>query len=569
MTSEYVFKYLENSNKKVKETLIEGFINNLIVEYIPLYAIEYCVLYPNVQKILMKLSENELAVLGKIIIYAERNKQDWVPLGAKYIHVLKNDKYKALSEDIRNRGISSSLISNFLFLISNSFNFYNIKKIEDIENLKEIRLSKLNKILKTNEPNIILLVKYGFSYDTAFNYYKRYGIDVMKMEDSLEKDFLLDIKRIIEGKGTEKILYDNLDFLNNVDSCLRNYFNKVYNDCLYKINDYEPIDYIKVGDDTIPIYDAGVDFTFSIYSYGMGFAKEKPDNYRDDWLKPEISVDYMCNSIINSLNMRTSIKHCVYGFDNFEDNDMALLGANDLGTGEIYNEVNVTSSYHHDKLIADVEFRLPNELISNTRFTNNEVYRKRRRIKNGKLEKIEPSYIVYFKTKDVIKDDNIWQESVMAARDFKIPIVIIDCEKCLKYNIEKIEKKMNDFESCYDDIQSIDDVIEMIYSLKSGYKVASDLIDKYLNIEKLYSYVWRIIHHLEEMAELTPRMAIEGINLFLSKLDEEYTKVLKSPYWVLYARKQGYIVDKPNDVIELLVNLREKIKLKLNSKILN
>ena len=267
----------------------------------------------------------------------------------------------------------------------------------------------------------------------------------------------------------------------------------------------------------------------------------------------------MCNSIIYSLNMRTTVKHCVYGFNNFAANDLALLGANDLGTGGIYNNVNVTNPYHSDKLIADVEFRVPDELINNTRFTNNEVYRKRRRVVNGKLERVAPDYIVYFKKDDNYLNDSIWVESVNAAKDFQIPIVMIDCEKCLVSNIEKIGNLLLQFESRYDDVSIIKKIIEMVYSLKSGYRVAPELLEKYLNADKLYSYVFRITNHLEKMASFVPTIAMKGIDSFLEILDEEYEKILKSPYWVEYARKQGYLVDKPMDIIEYLNKMRKEI----------
>ena len=113
------------------------------------------------------------------------------------------------------------------------------------------------------------------------------------------------------------------------------------------------------------------------------------------------------------------------------ENNLSLLGANDLGTGGIYKDLNVTNPYHQKKLIADVEFRTPGSLINNTRFTNNEVYRSRRRVINGKLERINPDYIVYLKTKEDFNSDQIWLESLKAAKDFNIPIVVVDCQKCL------------------------------------------------------------------------------------------------------------------------------------------
>lgn len=566
MSCEAVLNYLKESNSYVESSLVDSFINPLIVKYLPLYVIEYCVLNQNVQEVLLKLSENELYFASQIIKYAEMNGQDWITLCAQFIHLLDNSNYKDLVLDLRDKNINDDFISKFLFLTNNGGNFYNIKTVDDIYNFDNVRLAKINEYSNTSDPNLIMLMKYGISYDKAFNYYKRYGKDVSKLPDCIEKDFLLDISNLIEGKGTSSNTFDDFLFICNIDSRLRNMFAKIYNEQFYQIsNDKFMGNYVKEGV-SVPVYDAGVDFVMSIYSYGLATDLNIPDNYKNDWLRPRVSVDYMCNSIISSVNMRTSIKHCVYGFSNYSMNDLALLGANDLGTGGIYKEVNVTNPYHNDKLIADVEFRVPDMLINNTRFTNNEVYRKRRKLVNGRMEKILPDYIVYFKKEDDYLNDPIWLESFNAAKDFQIPIVLVDCEKCLQHNVMKIDNLMEQFVARYDDIDSIRNIIEMIYSLKSGYNIAPSLINKYLGTEKLYSYVYMIVNHLEEMVNIVPSIALKGIDEFLNVLDEEYEKILKSPYWLEYARNQGYSVDKPNDVIQLLNNVRNGIVAKYGIK---
>ena len=559
MNKEEMLEYLYNSNMAVSDTLVDGFINDKIIKFLPLYVLEYCVLNKEAQEAIMKLTNNELCILSQIIKYAEKERQDWVPLAASFAHFLKNAKYNELVNDINSNNVDNILIPELIFLTKNGGNFFGIKSLDDLTKYNSLRINRLKDLEKSNDPNIIFLLKYGISYDDGFNLYKRYGKDVDLLPNSLEKEFLRDIKNIIEGKGTESKIFIYLDFINNIDSRLRNMFAKIYNNYFYQFNDEKLIDTLTLGDVSIPIYDAGTDFTMSIYSYGLASDLKAPSNYKEDWLRPRVSVDYMCNSIINSLNMRTTVKHCVYGFNNFAANDLALLGANDLGTGGIYYKVNVTNPYYSDKLIADVEFRVPDELINNTRFTNNEVYRKRRRVVNGKLERITPDYIVYFKKDDNYLNDSIWVESVNAAKDFQIPIVMIDCEKCLVSNVEKIDNLFLQFESRYDDVSVIKKIIEMIYSLKSGYRVAPELLEKHLNTDKLYSYVLRIANHLEKMASLVPTIAIKGIDTFLDILDEEYEKILKSPYWVEYARKRGDLVDKPNNIIEYLNKMKKEI----------
>lgn len=555
MDVNYVVEYLKKSNKYLEETLIDGFVNKMTIKYFPLYFFEYFGMNTEAQKIVMELSEGNLRIISKIIDYASKFNQDWVPLCAEFYHLLKNNKYSCLINEINNIVIDESIIENLLFICKNSGNYFDINSINELNNLDSIRIEKNDKSSNTNDPNVLLLNKYGISYDKAYNLYKRYGKDVLNLPESNEKDFLLDIKNIIEGNGTEKIVYNDKSFVINIDSILRNYFSKIYNDSFYRINESKQLGII----DNVAIYDAGINFNMCIYSYGMATDYPVPQNYKNDWNRPNISTNYMCNSIINSLNMKTYVKHCVYGFNNFERNGLALLGANDLGTGGVYKEVNITNPFHQTKLIADVEFRLPHELINNTRFTNNEVYRARRRINNGKLERINPDYIVYFKKNDNFQNDSIWIESINAAKDFDIPIVIVDCEKCLLNNIEKIEKSLELFESRFDDSEILSSIIEMIYTINSGYRdIVPELLEKHFNRDKINSFIGRIVQHIDNISVNAPKTALECINVVLSTLDNEFEKVLKSPYWVEYARKKGCIVEKPHDIIKLF-QMKRKI----------
>ena len=396
------------------------------------------------------------------------------------------------------------------------------------------------------------------SYDKAYNLYMRYGKDIENLPESEEKDFLLDIKNIIEGKGSDRIAYENLSFLINIDSVLRNFYSKIYDEKFYS-----PTNEKQIGNvDGINIYDAGLDFYMCIYSYGMATEYETPENFKDAWNCPSIATDYMCNSIINSSSIKTHVKHCLFSFNNFGRNNLSLLGANDLGTGGIYKDLNVTNPFHQKKLIADVEFRTPDSLINNTRFTNNEVYRSRRRVINGKLERINPDYIVYLKTKEDFSSDPIWLESLKAAKDFNIPIVVVDCQKCLLNNIEKIEKNLELFESRYDDSKILKSILELTYTINNGYRdVAPELLEKHFNSDKLISYLGRIMNHIDEISVNVPKTAIYCIDIVTKTLDSEFEKVLKSPYWVDYARKQGYTVEKPEEIINVFLDKKRQIEM--------
>ena len=561
-----VISYLKNSNKRLEETLIDGFINDNTIKYLPIYVLETFALNKEAQLIIMNLSLNHLKNISKIINYTSNMNQDWISICAKYYHFINNEKYTNLVNEINDKELDYQYLRNLLFIINNSRNYFNINSIYELINLSDVRNNKNNQNSETNDPNILLLNKYGISYDNAYNLYLRYGKDVLRLPESKEKNFLLDIKNIIEGKGTQKIVFDDIDFIINIDSILRNFYSKIYNNIFYN-----PTIDKKIGSyDNVDIYDAGLDFNMCIYSYGLATEYQVPENFKKDWNRPSISTDYMCNSIINSCSIKTHVKHCLFGFSKFQDNDLSLLGANDLGTGGIYQNLNVTNPFYQKQLIADVEFRIPDELINNTRFTNNEVYRSRRRIVNEKLERINPDYIVYLKREDNFYDDLIWKESLQAAKDFSIPIVIIDCEKCLIHNVDKIEKQLELFESRYDNPEIIKTIIESIYAISSGYKdISLELLEKHFSLDKKLSFIMRISKHIDEIANFAPKTALESIKIVLDTIDLEDAKVLKSPYWVNKAKEKGYKVGKPIDIITYFEGKQKELEKILNENNVN
>ena len=44
-------------------------------------------------------------------------------------------------------------------------------------------------------------------------------------------------------------------------------------------------------------------------------------------------------------------------------------------------------------------------------------------------------------------------------------------------------------------------------------------------------------------------------------LDNEFEKVMKSPYWVDYAIKQGYTIEKPQDIIKVFKDKKRQIEI--------
>ena len=69
------------------------------------------------------------------------------------------------------------------------------------------------------------------------------------------------------------------------------------------------------------------------------------------------------------------------------------------------------------------------------------------------------------------------------------------------------------------------------------------------------------MNHIDEISVNAPKTAIDCIDIVVKTLNSEFEKVLKSPYWVDYARKQGYTVEKPEEIINIFLDKRRQLEM--------
>ena len=112
-----VINYLNTSNKETKKTLINGFINEITIKYLPLYVLETFALNKEAQEIIINLSEQNIKNISKIISYAESVNQDWILLCANYYHFLENKQFSNLIDNVVKNELSEYQIENLLFVI--------------------------------------------------------------------------------------------------------------------------------------------------------------------------------------------------------------------------------------------------------------------------------------------------------------------------------------------------------------------------------------------------------------------------------------------------------------------
>lgn len=571
MNPEKILEEFISRNESINKEKAKRIINPIFLALFPQHVLEYCANYEIVQDRLLTLTQTQLNIVSKIIKFSIDIEQDWVIPASKFIELVKNPNYKEFVNSLEGKLLTDIEIEAMMYLTKNNFNYFKITDYNQLSNIEEIRQEQYENTKGNHSPEIILLNKYGMSFNTAEYYLKRYGADLQLLPKSREKTFLEDLDNILKNKGTDTYISIDITFLNNLDSYLNNLYSKLYNEKLYQIEDKNFIIDYKVDEKTtIPIYDAGTEFYISIHSIGMA-NDTRPEDYYKSWNKPYSKHDNFCNSIITSRSMKTSIKNCIFGFSNFINNDFKLLAANDLGTGAI-EEDPLASKIGHDKnLISEVKYHIPDELEKNTRISNNEIYRVRRRIVDGKMQKVNPDYLVYFKESSDYESDIIWKETIKASLDFKkatgktLPIVIIDCEKCLIHNVEILDKMISDFSSNFDNSKKLKDILELIHTLKTGYSGKKELIKKYLSTEKVFEYFNNILNIILKMSDFVPNLSLTHLTTLSEIIDTEYDKMNASSFWIeksLGTKK----IDKNPQIYIIIEETKKKILEKISKK---
>lgn len=574
MTPEKLLEEFISRNDHIDKDKASRIVNEKFLALFEPHILEYCANYEIIQDKLLLLTNTQLNILSKIIKHAEMYSQDWLLPAAEFITLIENPNYKELVESLEGKLLTENELTNLMYLTRNSSNYYKIKDYSELANLKAIRDKKIEETKGCNSPEIILLNKYGISFNTANKILKRFGKDLELLPECKEKEFLTDIANILTNKGTPNPLCDDIELINHLNSRLNNLYTSLYNKELYQLSEKNFIQYIQVEDNVmIPIYDAGTEFMMSIHSIGLA-SGTKPENYYESWNQANARDSHFCNSIITSRSLRTSIKNCAFGFSSYEPNDLKLLAANDLGTGGLKDDPIAAKIGHDEKLIADVVYHVPSEIDKNTRISNNEVYRSRRRVVNGKLEKINPDYLIYMKETYGTEQQNdpVWQETVKASTDYYkatgkvLPIVIIDCEKCLSYNVQKLDEMTSSFITNYDDKRILVDIIELIHTLRMGYATTGEhIINKYLGKEKCLEILSSILQVITQMSEFVPRLSLEHLDILTESLDSEYVKMNASSYWIeQYSGKKE--IEKDVTIYSIIENTKKKIQENLLAK---
>jgi len=426
---------------------------------------------------------------------------------------------KELEGKIKNNEIISTEDIETLLFIYTSPSGCNVSNLEDIRNftnpdskdqleIKEMIDNERNKEVKNidNIKTALLFKTYGISLTKAKKLLQRYDISGLEINESNKDLFEMyeAIARIVYENDSNVLIqvYDEflkqlnpkLDFMRITvfENDLRKEFARNLNNSVFKT---ENTNYIL--EDSIKIYDAGIDFKMIVTAIGayQGNFKDQ-ENYSEYWNKPTIRSHGNCCSLIanNNLSMANP-KNIILGFSTMNENMLLLSGDRDINSTPDSRALNTTQKNFQN-------FYSPNTLINRTRGDYNElVYERRDLSANPKFYKKNPDYIVFIEEYENIDEyirryqnqpekleivlnqkkeqDRMWRETLKAAKNFNVPVVKINREKCAKKEVEKIRTIIDEFKNT----KNPNLIFEMITQFENN-RVGNN--DKHIPIRERY-----------------------------------------------------------------------------------
>jgi len=554
----YKLEYLYNRNDEIAAT-IDLKILDKKYDCIGMNVLERMVLHKNIQELLLNLDNNQLIVFSKILNLMDLKHYDLTGVIENILLNIK--KYDLIFQNINIDELTSEQLKNLTMILQYENNVYNIENFEDLKNdnfliKKRAYFEKYDKIavsgVEEELSNIeefkdaLLLKKYGLSSQMVEFICERYCFLIEELQNSgLNENILNIINSIYDINKTlsfEKLRYfyltsseleTSFDTFAFLESAIRKEYAKMYSETLYKPKEVDKSQIEKVRNVTyngqkIDFYEVNGDFNMQIHALGAYRDWTRPDNFKTDWLRPKIAHHGICTSYIGNNQIATTrVKHPILGFSSYESSALLVSGNYDL----LSDEANFCYSTSYKKPYTLLP---PSLMINSTRHGYNEMVLERR-INDYYSEsslsfKRTPDYVIYIV--DDINDqynfsnaNSLYNETLQAAADFGVPIVIVDRLKYAQSEMEMCKKLENELYSNMD-VNTLKTVFLKYMSNNVGCRQIDEKHYKYHEIfadSVVRDFYNRIVEFVINK-ELDTGKSLKLIDKLYGLLEEEKTK---------------------------------------------
>ena len=460
-----IIKTLYKTNNQLFSTINFDFVKSGIFKHLNIDMLKHITTLELTQKELLNLDSKKINIFLLMINHYSNNLY-WPPYFSALLKNLNGNEFDSLINSINLEELNQNDLNRLSCILTSKSNNLMILTQEQLKNYDSIVNQNVLNSLNSNDINLyknsILLQKFNLSLNEAKTLCQKYCFNLEDLK--IENDFLevlKTIKKIILAASTNDInnLVNNLFPLQleypSYQTLSQNLYEEEYNKLLFdpKNHDGRIVDGVK-------IVDAGTEFYMISRTDGAFTYDENNDqniNYYNNWNLPNRSTYSFSNShISNSRLLMYALQSprglLTYAFSNLPRNSIVenALGDNaTLGTRKktidprAYNDGRKIRPYTFDgcgqrflsfgSMIDHSSRNIHTEITLERFYYDN----------NGNEQRLNPSYIVYTKINDYYENDELYKKSLKAAKDFNVPLVIIDFKKVLESEKNKMDYYIN------------------------------------------------------------------------------------------------------------------------------
>lgn len=516
-------KRLYQKNNDVMQGIDFRILDDHYIETLGEDKINLMACYPGITQGVVELSDKGYKCFCKIIgMTTENESKEWISrvsiLGS--IHY----KYTELIDSIES--IDDIDVEKLLkIMLCSPNNWVKIKSAEDIKNYEMVKKEKCDQIINNDnkssdeKKNAVFMKIFGIDIKVVNNFIEKFGQDIDNIDEPDLKNLIYSLKSIMQLDDPEilRTIYEQCEEVSlispkEIEARLKKAYGKKFNEGLYTPKEGDVVEENKLPEELrklgVKVYDAGIDFKMLITSIGA-YVHNSPQNFQEDWNRPALKSQFFCTSYIrNDMIGTCPIPHVCYGFSNMADDSLMASGFGDLSSTGYSIEIRTL----HREI-----YYTPEMQINNTKPYYNEMCFQRFQ----KGERKQPDYIVAIKKDGKIINST---EIAQAVKDWewKIPVVIVDEEKCLESEKSKINEMMTQYETTQD-VELAKKIMQKVRNNRmTDRRFCEELQERLKKIETSIENNTNSIEVLEENYQtVTPQERKEG----MSELERVYQQI--------------------------------------------
>ena len=190
----------------------------------------------------------------------------------------------------------------------------------------------------------------------------------------------------------------------------------------------------------------------------------------------------LCTSHISSQNMGVfTIASPILGFEDFNGTSLNMMGTSDIYT----STYTANLKYRNKATMYKNRTFVPGSIMADeTRYGYNELLLDRFINDDSENNKLQPSYVVYYKFDEEYKEDQRFKDSLKIASDFNVPIMVVDVFRIKDHEKQEIDKMKAELFS--KDVVDPELVSKIITRYMNNYVGAANFVGYFKNKSNTY-----------------------------------------------------------------------------------